>query len=158
MSTYWLYKFVHILGVVLLIGNVSVSSIWKVFADRTGNTAIVAYAQRLVIHTDWTLTGGGAVLVMLGGYGMTWEVRMPLIQTPWLLWSQVLFLASGLIWLLVLVPIQVAQSRLARGFASAGCIEGRYWRLGRLWLGWGIAATVPLVGALYLMVAKTLFT
>jgi len=151
---YETYKFFHILGVILLIGNVSVTSIWKVFADRTADPAVVSFAQRLVTHTDWTLTGGGILLTMLGGYGMVWEVQISLFKIPWLLWSQVLFAISGGIWLFLLIPIQIAQSRMAKRFAVSSPIQDEYRRYSRLWLQWGIAATVPLIAALYLMVIK----
>jgi uncharacterized membrane protein len=151
---YGAFKFLHILGVILLIGNVSVTSIWKVFADRTANASVVSFAQRLVTHTDWTLTGGGIFLTVLGGYGMVWQFHMPLFQFPWLLWSQVLFAFSGGIWLFMLIPIQIAQARLARQFSSSDSIGDAYLRYSRLWLRWGIGATVPLIAALYLMVVK----
>ena len=153
---YWIYKFVHIIGVILLIGNVTVTSVWKVFANRTKQVAIVAFAQQLVTLTDWTLTASGIVLTIVGGYGMTWVAKMSLLRIPWLLWSQVLFLASGLIWLFILVPIQVKQARLARRFGDAGSVDAAYRRLSRRWIQWGVAATVPLIAALYLMVAKVI--
>ena len=152
--SYWGWKFAHIIGVVLLVGNVSVTSVWKVFADRTGDSSVVSFAQRLVVHTDWSLTGGGVLLVILGGYGMTWQANMSLTQMPWLFWGQILFLLSGMIWLFVLIPIQTAQSRLARAFGVSGISEA-YRQLSRTWIRWGVAATVPLVIATYLMVAKT---
>ena len=99
---YETYKFFHILGVILLIGDVSVTSIWKVFADRTADPSIVSFAQRLVTHTDWTLTHGGIFLTVLGGYGMAWEIQISLFKIPWLLWSQALFAISGAMWLFIL--------------------------------------------------------
>ena len=151
---YAIYKFIHVLGVIFLVGNVSVTSIWKVFADRTRNPAVVSFAQRLVTHTDWTLTGGGVALTMIGGYGMAWEAQLPLMQVPWLLWSQGLFLMSGLTWLLVLIPLQVVQSRQASVFDMAGSIPPSYYRLARWWITWGVLATVPLIAALYVMITK----
>jgi uncharacterized membrane protein len=152
--SYAIFKFLHILGAVLLVGNVTVTSVWKVFADRTRDPLTVAYAQRLVTLTDWAFTGSGIVLTMLGGYGMAIVSRMDLLASPWLLWGQVLFAASGCIWLFVLVRIQIAQSRLSARFTRDAPIPEAYWQLGRRWLVWGIVATVPLIAALYVMVAK----
>jgi uncharacterized membrane protein len=155
--SYAFFKFLHLLGTVLLVGNVTATSVWKVFADRTRQAGTVAFAQRLVTYTDWALTGGGIVLMMVGGYGMVLKAGMPvmsLMALPWLLWGQVLFLASGLVWLFVLVPIQSAQSRMAVAFADGGAIPVAYWSLSRRWIAWGVVATVPLVAALYLMVMK----
>lgn len=150
--TYQLAKFLHLTGVVMLMGNVTVTAIWKFYADRDGRPSVMAFAQKLVTYTDWSMTVWGAGLTMLGGYAMALSARMPL-TLPWLLWSQLLFLISGLIWLLVLVPIQVKQARLARTFAPHD-VGDEYRALSRRWLVWGLISTGPLVAATWLMITK----
>ena len=54
--TYDILKLLHLLGVVLLLGNVTVTSIWKVYADGTRDPRIIGFAQRLVTVTDWFFT------------------------------------------------------------------------------------------------------
>jgi uncharacterized membrane protein len=49
----------HILGVVLFLGNIIVTAVWKTLADRTKNPSVVAYAQRLVTVTDVAFTATG---------------------------------------------------------------------------------------------------
>lgn len=152
--SYILFKNLHILGAIILIGNVTVTSVWKVFADLTRNPSIIAFAQRLVTYTDWSFTVGGVVLVMVGGYGMAWVSGMNVISLGWLFWSQFWFYVSGLIWMFILVPIQIAQARQARGFLECDSIPKSYRRRSRIWIFWGVVSTVPLVYAQYLMVAK----
>jgi uncharacterized membrane protein len=152
--THSAFLFLHLLGVVLLLGNITVTSAWKVYADRTEELAIVAFAQRLVIYTDVAFTAWGAGLVMLGGYGMLWTAGIGPWSTPWLVWSQVAFFVSGAIWLAVLIPLQIKQLRLARSALLAGHADPQFARLRRRWLGWGLIATVPLVAAMWLMVSK----
>ncbi|MGY6551526.1 MAG: DUF2269 family protein [Erythrobacter sp.] len=154
MLAYNLFKFAHILGIVLLAGNITVTAVWKVFADRTQDAGIVAFGQRMVTGTDFGLTIPGIVLTMVGGYGAMFEARYGFPGPAWLMWSQVSFIASGLIWLGILVPIQVKQARMARAFADAGAIPAEYRRLARVWLVWGLIATVPLTMALYFMIMK----
>jgi len=60
----------------------------------------------------------------------------------WLLWGQGLFITSAVIWVLFLIPTQVAQARMARAFAEGGQIPESYWRLGRRWAIWGMIATL----------------
>ncbi len=139
----------------LLLGNVIVTGVWKALADRTRVAATVAYAQRLVILTDWIFTGGGIALILIGGYAMAGSAHLSLLHTRWLLWGQTLFGLSALIWLFVLLPVQAAQSRLAQRFAADGEIPAVYSDLSRRWLRWGVLATVPLVIILCLMVLKT---
>jgi uncharacterized membrane protein len=151
---YDIMKFLHILGVVLLVGNVTITAFWKVFADRTGDARIVAFAQYLVTLTDWIFTLGGIVLTIAGGYGMVIARGFHVFEDTWLVLGQLFFLVSGLIWLFVLVPIQIRQAKQARIAGKSGSLPAAYWRDGRVWIVWGIIATIPLVGAIYVMVAK----
>jgi uncharacterized membrane protein len=145
-------KYLHITGIVLLMGNITVTAIWKFFADRDGRPEVLGFAQKLVTYTDWSMTLWGVALTMGSGYFMAFSAGYTLNE-GWLLWSQILFLLSGLIWLLVLVPIQMTQARLAKAFAPDDAGE-QYRALSRRWLVWGLVATAPLVAATWLMVAK----
>ncbi len=151
---YSILKFLHVAGVILLLGNVTITAYWKVFADRTNEPNVVAHAQRSVIVADWLFTLPDIALILAGGYGMVLAGGIDPIGTPWLMWSQILFFVSGLVWLAILVPAQIRQARMARTFAAGTEIPPGYWRDSRLWLIWGIIATVPLVGAIYLMIAQ----
>ena len=50
---------VHLLGVVLFLGNILVTAMWKLLADRTRAPGVVAYAQRVVTITDFAFTAPG---------------------------------------------------------------------------------------------------
>lgn len=152
--SYDLAKFVHLTGVIMLLGNVTATAIWKFFADRTGDPRVVAFAQRLVTITDWWLTFWGVILTIGGGYAMAWIAGLDLWATSWLFWGQALFFGGGLMWLGLLVPLQIRQARAARAFAGAAEIPEAYRRDARAWLFWGLIATVPLVAAVWVMVAK----
>ncbi len=154
MTAFNLFKFVHILGIVLLLGNITVTAVWKVFADRTRDASIIAFGQRLVTGTDFGLTIPGIVLTIVGGYGAMVEARYDFPGPAWLLWSQIWFVVAGLIWLVMLIPIQVKQARMAREFSDTGAIPDAYRLLARQWIAWGLVATVPMVSALYLMIFK----
>ncbi|CAG0944497.1 MAG: hypothetical protein EFKGCFLK_01081 [Rhodocyclaceae bacterium] len=153
MQTYLALKSLHILGVVLFVGNIVVTGWWKVQADRTRQPAIVAFAQRQVTLTDWLFTFGGVLLVGIGAYANAYLHGLDL-AAPWLVWGQALFIASGLLWVAILIPVQIRQARLARGFAGGGPIPDEYWRLNRVWLWVGILATVLPAANLYFMVFK----
>src|SRR5580704_10822059 len=151
--SYNAFKVIHLLGVVLFLGNIIVTALWKMLADRTREPAVIAYAQWLVTLTDWIFSAGGVVLILIGAYGMAGVGSLALRQT-WLVWGQSLFLLSGLIWVAVLIPTQIAQARQARAFAAGGPIPESYWRLGRRWAIWGVIATIVPLCNLYFMVFK----
>lgn len=154
MLSYATFKSIHMLGVALFLGNIIVTGVWKYHADKTGNPVVVGFAQRLVTLTDWVFTAGGAALIVIGGYGMAAVAGYDLTHTSWLLWAQGFFIASGVIWALILIPIQIKQAKLAHAFEAGGAIPDLYWRLNRYWYFWGIAATLLPLANLYVMVAK----
>ena len=151
--SYDAFKVVHLAGVVIFLGNIIVTAMWKVLADRTGDPRIIAYAQRLVTITDWIFTAGGAALIVLGAYGMVFTAGLDPTQF-WLALGQSLFVASGVIWIAILIPTQIVQARQARAFAAGGSIHDTYWRHSRRWLIWGIIATLLPLANLYVMVFK----
>ncbi len=154
MLSYTSFKIIHMLGIVLFLGNIIVTGVWKAFADRTRNAEVIAFAQRLVTLTDWAFTLSGVVLILVGGYGMAAAAGYDLRSTSWLVWAQAAFLASGVIWAAILIPVQIRQARLAEGFENGGAIPALYWRLNRRWYFWGVLATLIPLTNLYVMVAK----
>jgi uncharacterized membrane protein len=152
--SYNAFKVVHLFGVVIFLGNIIVTALWKVMADRTDNPRIIAYAQRLVTLTDWIFTAGGVAFLVVGAYGMALVADLDLRGTTWLVWGQLLLAISGLIWVLILIPTQIAQARQARVFDSGGLIPDTYWRYNRRWVIWGVIATIVPLANLYFMVFK----
>jgi uncharacterized membrane protein len=153
-AMYAFFKTVHIIGVVVLVGNVTITAYWKVLADRTGDTKLIAHAQHGVTVADWIFTLAGIFLILVGGYGAVAVAGLSVTGPSWLVIGQLLFAISGLVWLIILVPIQIRQARAARTLAPNTALPSQYRRDSRSWLIWGIVATVPLVAAIYVMVAK----
>ena len=149
----WL-KAAHVFGVVLFLGNIIVTGWWKAMADRHGDPMVIAFAQRQVTLTDFVFTAGGIVILLASGIANAEIHGMDYLSIPWMAWSFWLFVASGVIWAAVLIPVQVAQARLAQMFARGEAIPARYWQLNRMWMVFGLAATVLPTAALVFMVVK----
>lgn len=154
MDTYSLLKAVHVLGVVLFVGNIIVTAVWKGMADRNGRPEVVGFAQRLVTLTDWVFTFGGVLLVLGAGLAMTHVGGLSIWETSWLRHGFVLFIVSGVIWGAILIPIQILQARIARQFENGADVPDRYWQLNRHWFVWGIVATILPVINIAIMVLK----
>lgn len=153
-NTYLWLKSLHLLGVVLFLGNIIVTGWWKAMADRTKNPVIIAFAQHQVSLTDWVFTAVGVALILAGGLGNALLHNMDYLHTYWMAWGTWLFIASGLIWAFVLIPIQIAQAKMAMQFAGGGKIPEQYWKLGHLWIIFGTLATLLPMVNLYWMVFK----
>lgn len=154
MDTYLLLKTLHIFGVVIFLGNIIVTGWWKVMADKTKNPVIIAFAQRQVTLTDYIFTFGGVAIVLGTGIGNAMLQDMDYLKINWLAWGYWLFVISGVIWIVILIPVQIKQARMAKQFVEGEEIPALYWKLGRVWLIFGILATVIPLANLYWMVFK----
>jgi uncharacterized membrane protein len=151
---YTVAKFVHIFGVVLLLGNFIVTALWKTRADRTGTPTAIAFAQRAVVQADRAFTVPGILLILVGGYAMALRRPFPLHGLPWLDWGQGLFYAAVLIWLGLMVPSQRRLVELTAGGHAPDLGGSEFRRVSRRWAMGGGIATLLLVVVLYLMVTK----
>lgn len=151
---YIVAKFLHVFGVVLFVGNIIVTALWKIRADRSGDLATVAFAQRTVAAADRVFTVPGIALVIIGGYAMVVRRPWPLHGLPWLEWGQALFYVSALIWIFILVPTQRRLIEVSEAGRQAGRMDPDFARLSRRWAMWGGIATLLPVIVLYLMIAK----
>ena len=154
MLTYQVFKMLHILGVVLFLGNIITATFWKTFADQSASRKSSRSANGLSSPPTSSFTLGGVVLILIGGFGMVRVAGLDIASTPWLQHGLALFGISGLIWVLILIPIEYWQLRMANDFASGGEIPERFWRLNRWWIIWGIVATVLPLLNIYVMVQK----
>ncbi len=155
-DTYLILKSLHVLAASVFLGNIIVTGWWKVMADKTRNPGTVAFAQRQVTLTDFIFTAGGAIAILATGIGNAVLHQIDYWQVQWTAWGMYLFIASGIIWVAVLIPIQIKQARMAREFGASGTIPGSYWRLGRIWIAFGILATVLPMINVFIMVIKPL--
>ncbi len=155
MEGYYLFlKTLHIIAAILFVGNIFVTALWKLLADRTRNPLIVAFAQRLVLVTDLVFTLPGALLLLLSGLMAGMTIGPEFLSLPWIHIPLSLFVVGAILWAAVLVPIQLKQSRLARDFASGGAIPERYFKLGRTWLLVGGVVNLLTIAAAVVMVLK----
>ena len=113
---------------------------------------MIAFSNRLVLVTDLLFTLTGAILVVLTGSMMAHRYGGASSQ-GWIAWSYALFTLSGLIWALVLVPIQLRQRTLLKRHRA---ITAEYLRLSRIWQFSGAIATVVPLPSLYLMITKVM--
>ena len=145
-------KLIHLVCACLFLGNVIVSGIWALLAERTRNHAIIQFSNRMVLITDVFFTLLGSLGVVWTGHGLA-ENFGGAQGHPWIQWSYLLLGFSRLIWLFVLVPIQLKQRALLQ---NTNTVCEAYWRLSRIWQIAGAIATVLPLPIVYFMVTKPL--
>jgi uncharacterized membrane protein len=143
-------KALHVLGASLFIGNVIVTGIWTAIFFRARHTHDFRVAARAIVLTDWLFTVGGGALLTTTGVSLAIGRGYPVWGTPWIRQALVALAISTVMWLVLLVP---AQRLMLREVSN----EAEEARLVRAYTRWNLAgwtATVPLLYAVWCMVAK----
>jgi uncharacterized membrane protein len=152
---YDLMKLVHVLAVVLFLGNIALGLFWKRHADRTKDPRLVAHAFDGIIRSDRLFTMPGVILIVVSGFGAAGIGGYPVLGTGWIAWSIVLFTISGLAFMLRVAPLQRRILALARAAEATSPFDwDRYRAWSRQWEAWGAVALVTPFLALVLMVLK----
>jgi len=139
-------KYLHILGIILLLGNVVVSAWWKIMANRTKDIKVIRFAQRQVTLTDYVFTLSGALLTVIAGDVLSFMIFDNTWEITWVATGRLVFGLAGIIWLFILIPTQIQQAKLVKTFDDLDTIPERYWQLCRRWNIFGsIAVVLPLI-------------
>jgi uncharacterized membrane protein len=152
--SYGFLKLVHILAVVLFLGNITTGLFWKAFADRTRDPRIIAHALRGLIASDRWFTLPGVGLIVLAGVAAALHAGLPLLRTGWIAWSIGLFSLSGLAFGSRVAPLQRRMAALAAAGANGDFDWEAYRALSRSWKIWGLVALLTPLAAAALMVLK----
>jgi uncharacterized membrane protein len=145
-------RFLHVAAVVVFLGDILVSAVWKWLADRSREPRVIAWAQRQVMLTDRYLLIPSIAVLVVSGYASASLLGISVWTTPTYAAAQVLFILSGLVWSRVLRPVQLRQLSLAEGMGPNGEVPAEYFALARRWLRWGLVALALPFGSLFLMV------
>jgi uncharacterized membrane protein len=146
--TYLILKLIHVFGVVLFLGNITVGVFWKRHADKTRNFGIMASTIDGIIAADNVFTIPGILLLLGGGLAAAFIGKIPILSTGWLLWGIIAFILSGL----AFGPLARAQKKLSVA-AHAGNLQ-EYEDVSKSWTLWGTLALIFPFVAFVLMILK----
>ncbi len=150
----WL-KLIHVLAVVAFLGNITTGLIWHAHAARSGDSRLLVHTMDGIIRSDRLITVPGVIVIILSGVGAAIVGGYPILGTPWILWSLILFGVSGLVFSLRIAPLQRQLLHLARTSSHSGQFDREsYQRLARAWELWGAVGLLTPAAALVLMVLK----
>jgi len=151
---YLILKFVHVLAVIIFVGNITVGIFWKSIADATRDPRIIAHTMKGIIGADRWFTIPAIIVLLIGGFGAAAIGKYPILATGWILWGLGLFIIAGL----AFGPVARAQRRMA-AIAQTAVTSGvmnweEYAGAERTWnIAGAIALIAPLV-AVAVMVLK----
>lgn len=153
----WL-KLLHVAAVIAFLGNITTGLFWHAHAARTRDPRLVAHAMDGIIRSDRIFTIPGVVVIVLSGLAAAIIGGFPIVRTPWILWSLVLFTVSGLAFVARVAPLQKELRALAQKGSDAASFDWpAYQAVARRWERWGAVALVTPLAALVLMILKPTF-
>jgi uncharacterized membrane protein len=143
--------FMHVFGAILFMGNITVTAVWASLARRDGRPDTVRFTSRGIVITDLIFTTPGVVMLLLNG-GI---IGTPYFQAnaSWLWMSVGLFLASAIVWVTAMVPLQRRMLEIAESIAGPETPDTWHGAV-RKWFRWGGVATLLPLLTLVLMVVK----
>lgn len=153
----WL-KLLHVAAVIVFLGNITTGLFWHSHAARTRDPRLIAHAMDGIIRSDRIFTIPGVVLIIMSGLATAIIGGFPIIRTPWILWSLVLFTVSGVVFVVRVVPLQKELRALAQAAAERDSFDWMgYQAVARRWEMWGALALATPLAALVLMILKPAF-
>ena len=148
MDSYQLWKTLHVISAVLLVGNVTVTGFWAWFLYRQRHAVGFRAIARGIMLTDiiFTLVGGAGLTIT--GMLMVRAQQVPIMETPWLRRGVLMLAISTVVWLASLLPDQLRMERLDQSDDRGMRRIFTRWSV----LGW--ASTALLFVGLWSMVMK----
>ncbi len=149
------WMFLHLSGVLVFFANFVGAFFWRARAERTDDPRLLAYAYRTLNAGDAWLTPPSVAAMLAGGFGAAQRVGLPILGTPWVLWSIVAISLSGLVFLVRVLPSQRALAAEAEEGVRTGRFDRpAHRRRAGAWAFWAHVSFLAAAAAVALMVFK----
>lgn len=147
-------RFLHIFAATLFFSNAVVGMIWERRSLATGNKEIILYTYDTVSFLDALLSSPLIILSLVGGLALSFQLG-DLMQIGWLSVSFLLFILSGVVWVITDIPTQYKVKKLmAQIRPEEKTLPVELIRVMKLRSWVGFAGVLPLVAVFLLMVYK----
>lgn len=146
--------FIHVVSVTLFFGNAVVGMLWESRSLASGRKEVFLHTYATVSWLDARFSSP-LIIVSVGSGVMLSVILGDLWQIGWLSWAFVLFLLSGLFWIVSDIPTQYRVKKLVAGLdPEDATIPAELTRLLKLRWWISLAGVVPLGVVFAFMVYK----
>ena len=153
MTLYFLVKYLHVLGAIVILGTGTGIAFFMLMAHRTNDADFIARTAAVVVIADAIFTLSAVILQPVSG-GLLIMLSNTAVTERWLLVSLALYVFAGLFWIPV-VFMQIEMRDLARKAAEQyNALPERYFVLFRRWFAFGFPGFGATMAILWLMIAK----
>jgi uncharacterized membrane protein len=149
---YSIWKLLHILAVIVFLGNITVGVFWKLQADKSKDRFKIIETFKNLIKADRIFTMPSVTALFIFGVGTAMQGNMSLVETSWIMWSIIMIIISAFVFMAKVVPLQKQILELAINEEKFSW--DTYQSLSGKWNLWGTIATVTPYIAVALMVLK----
>lgn len=147
-------RFIHIAAGTLFFANAVVGMLWEKRSFASGNKEVILHTDNTVALLDALFSSPLIILLLLGGLSLSFN-RGELWQIGWLSVSFLLFLLSGIFWVLGDIPTQYKiKQHMSSLKPEDQALPDKLIRLHRLRWWISLAGVLPLVVVFILMVYK----
>jgi len=153
MTLYFIVKYLHVLGAIVILGTGTGIAFFMLMAHRTNDVDFIARTASVVVIADAIFTLSAVILQPVSG-GLLMMLSATSFTERWLLVSLALYAVAGLFWIPV-VFMQIEMRDLARKASEQrAALPERYFVLFRRWFAFGFPGFGATMLILWLMVAK----
>jgi uncharacterized membrane protein len=153
MTPYFIVKYLHVLGAIVILGTGIGIAFFMLMAHQSRDVAFIARTAATVVIADMLFTLTAVVLQPLTG-GLLMALSGTTLAEPWLVSSLALYAVAGLFWIPVIF-MQIEMRDLARkAHARQQPLPPRYFELFRRWCLFGIPGFGSVMIILWLMIAR----
>ena len=153
MTLYFLIKYLHLLGAIVILGTGSGIAFFMLMAHRSRDPAFIAATAATVVIADMLFTLSAVILQPVTG-GVLMALSGTTLAERWLVASLGLYAVAGLFWIPVIF-MQIEMRDLGRmAAAQRAPLPPRYFALFRRWFVFGIPGFGSVMIILWLMIAK----
>jgi uncharacterized membrane protein len=153
MTAYFLVKYLHVLGAVVILGTGSGIAFFMLMAHLSRDAAFIARTAAVVVIADMLFTLSAVIAQPVTG-GLLMMLGATTFAEHWLVVSLALYAVAGLFWIPVIF-MQIEMRNLAREAAEKHlALPPRYFLLFRRWMLSGIPGFGAVMLILWLMIAK----
>lgn len=146
--------FVHIAATTLFFANALVGIIWEKRSLASGRKEVILHTYNTVAWIDARFSSPLIILSLVSGLMLSF-IMGDLWQIGWLSWAFILFMLSGILWVVSDIPTQYKVKRLMAGLDAADeALPEELMRLLKLRWWISLGGVAPLVVVFVLMVYK----
>jgi uncharacterized membrane protein len=148
-------KLLHLIPVMLFLGNIVTGLFWMRFAVKTRNVTTINFTMQSIMRLDKYFTIPGVVIITAAGILSAIYGHLPILRTGWIFWSIIMFSVSGIVFSIKLIPLQKQIYNLTLNKETLNAFDWKnFEKKYSAWDLWGIVALLTPLAAFVMMVLK----